>query len=210
MCTEKTWDMWHCCRRSLFWTRKQSNGIPFSWSVFFLQMLLWAHCSSFGASRCDSKHGRMCLSKMHFYYLYAGFGTAWVPETMGWNLGTDQDESDPASYWCLKAGNLLKTQGRDTENWEDGRFVFSFRSSDDMLIFPCGPGRLVDYSRTFILDGAAVDDLAHVVDSWSARIAALLALSMVWKNPVNLSETPRLGWWKIWKVQPVRVLVWKC
>jgi len=72
-------------------------------------MLLWT-------SRCDSQHGRMCLSKMRCYYLYAGFGTAWVPETMGWNLGTDQDESDPASYCCLKAGNLLKTQGRDTEN----------------------------------------------------------------------------------------------
>lgn len=72
--------------------------------------------SSFGASRCDSQHGRMCLSKMRCYYLYAGFGTAWVPETTGWNLGTDQYESDPASYWCLKAGHPLKTQGRDTEN----------------------------------------------------------------------------------------------
>jgi len=147
----ETCDMWHCCKRSLFWARKQSNGLPFSWSAFFLQMLLWPHCSSFGASRRDSQHGRMCLSKMCCYYLYAGFGTAWVPETtVGISVQTKMNQIQhhigawkQEIYWRHKGG-IQKIE----------KMIGLCFCLDHQMICWSFHVALVDYSRTFILDGS--------------------------------------------------------
>ena len=159
-------------------------------------MLLWAHCSSFGGSRCDSQHGRMCLSKMRCYYLYAGFRTAWVLQTMGWNLGTDQYESDPASYWCLKAGNLLKTT-REGYRKLRRRYVCVLCWDHQMICWSFHVG-LVD------MDPA---DQPCPARSTPSIPTVLTWLQVCRKNLVDLSETPRLGWWQLWKVQQVRGLV---
>lgn len=103
-------------------------------------------------------------------------------------------------YWRHKGGiqKIEKTVG----------LCFMLRSWDDMLIFPCWPGRLLQdlqfWGSNYHMDPA--DQPCPARDTPSTP-TVLTWLQVCRKNPVDLSETPRLGWWQLWKVQHVRGLV---